>query len=861
MRIVLSLLLLTAALAAQTIDQPLRSVTDPGVVTTRQAITPAGVPSIFEGRVYGAAWGASPDDLWILHASQIYQLNWRANKVTSRVAHDGTPGAQAIVYDAVTRQVLAGYARRRKGTNERSKELSKAQLVAASGGSLITKAEDLGSYLPGAFAVATQARNGKRLAVIPLVYENKVAVLDINTGERICDIPTHTAPFAAVINHEGTVAYVSNLGGRPARDNEPFAAPAQKPDEHVPVDARGIASTGSVLRLDLEHGKVTDAIAVGLHPTAMAWDQAGAKLYVANGNSDTVSVLDTKTNRIERTVELQPFSRTVRGVAPTALAVAPNGETLFVACGGLNAVAQVETKTGKLAGLIPTAWYPNGLAISADGQHLAVTALLGAGSAWKDAPQKRYVHAYRGSVSVIALPDEAQLAGFTTAVAENNRLRLADRRSPEGQQLAAARNPQAIPSRSGDPSLIDHVVYIVKENRTYDQVLGDMEKGNGDPSLVMFGRNVTPNQHWLAEQFVLLDSFFATGGNSGDGHQWLTQANETEYCLWPGYQGRSYPFDGSDPMAYSSGGFLWDYALAKGRSVRIYGEYAGRRAEPGNSARLNLLNQWKAGHDFTADWTTRAPIAPVNRILAANYPAYTTAIPDVSRAQIFLEDLKKFEKEKNLPNLVIVQLPSDHTAGTSPGWNTPQAMVADNDLALGQIVEGLSKSSFWPRMAIFVVEDDAQNGVDHVDGHRTTAFVASPYARRGHIDSTFYSHQSMLKTIELILGLPTMSLFDLIANDMRASFTDKPDLRPFEAVQPEQSLFAMNPPASQLGGQARRAAKDSMAMNWSVPDAVPSNRLNRILWGSIKGWQTSYPEVKTSLFAPLSLENEDDEND
>jgi hypothetical protein len=233
----------------------------------------------------------------------------------------------------------------------------------------------------------------------------------------------------------------------------------------------------------------------------------------------------------------------------------------------------------------------------------------------------------------------------------------------------------------------------------------------------------------------------------------------------------------------------------------------------------------------------------------------------VARAQIFLADLKRFQAEGKFPNLVLLQLPSNHTAGTTPGGSTPKAMVADNDFALGQIVDALSHSKFWPKMAIFVVEDDAQNGVDHVDGHRTTAFVVSPYVRRNHLDSTFYSHQSMLKTIELILGLPTMSIFDLIAIDMRNSFQDEADLSPFTAIRPKQDLHEVNPPAKALAAPARAAARDSERMNWSIPDAAPTERLNRILWGAIKGWSTAYPVVRQSVFSPLAIDVDDEERE
>jgi hypothetical protein len=235
-------------------------------------------------------------------------------------------------------------------------------------------------------------------------------------------------------------------------------------------------------------------------------------------------------------------------------------------------------------------------------------------------------------------------------------------------------------------------------------VLGDIEKGNGDKSLVMFGRNVTPNQHELAEEFVLLDNFYATGGNSADGHQWLTQANEVDYCMWPGYAGRSYPYDGTDPIAYSKNGFLWDYALGRGKTVRVYGEYAGSLAVP-LAERQKLLQRWQAGDHFAHDWDTKAPIAPLNHILAKNFPAWSANIPDVARARIFMDDLKGMEAARSMPNLMLLQLPSNHTNGTTGGSSTPQAMVADNDLALGQVVEALTKSRFWSKMAILVVEE------------------------------------------------------------------------------------------------------------------------------------------------------------
>jgi hypothetical protein len=385
--------------------------------------------------------------------------------------------------------------------------------------------------------------------------------------------------------------------------------------------------------------------------------------------------------------------------------------------------------------------------------------------------------------------------------------------------------------------------------------MGDLGKGNGDPSFAIYGNEVTPNQHKLARDFVTLDNFYAAGGNSADGHQWLTQANETAYCLWPGYEGRSYPYDGSDPIAPSAGGFIWESAQKNKKTVRIFGEYAGETGTA-RGARAELLRQWKDGKDFSANWNITAPIAPMNAILAKNYPAYTTNIPDVVRAQIFVSALKTWD---TMPNLILLQLPSNHTQGTSPGGSTPKAMVADNDYAVGLIVDALSHSKFWKSMQIFIVEDDAQNGVDHVDGHRTVALAVGPYIKRGAVDSTFYSNPGMLKTIELILGLPTMSLFDLIAADMRASFTDQPDFTPFDVVKPTHDLFEVNPPVSALRGAARRDAEASLKMEFDLPDRAPADKLNRILWANAKGYGVKYPALMRSIFAPLAMDVDDDD--
>jgi DNA-binding beta-propeller fold protein YncE len=832
--------LIAVSALAQTAQQPARAVTDPGVITTRQAITPAGVPSVFRGKVFGVTFGESSADVWVLAGNDVYRMDWKANRVVDRVALGGTAAMQGIRYDAGRKRAIAPSA---------AQPSRRVRLLSVQGGTARTVVDDLGTQLAGALAISGDT------AAVPLTNNNQLAIIDVESGAIKQKVKTGIAPFGAVLNKAATVAYVTNWGGRVPTPNDLTAPTGYAPDaDRVVIDSRGIAATGTVSRVDLASGAVTHTIPVELHPTAIVWDEPRHRVYVANGNKDSVSVIDDRQNRVVHTIALQAFGSKAAGIAPTALAVSGDGTKLYVACGGLNAVAVVNTAGATIEGFIPTAWYPSALSLSPDGKYLAVAALLGVGSGWNEAPTKRYVHAYRGSISVIDLPDAAQLASYTTAVAENNRLSLA------ASKAVPSKTPVAIPARAGDPSLIEHVVYIIKENRTYDQLFGDMPKGNGDPSLVLFGEDVAPNHRRLADQFVLLDNFYATGGNSGDGHQWVTQANETAYCMWPGYLGRSYPFDGSDPIAYSNSGFIWDLALARGKTVRVYGEYAGRLPEPVKNRPI-FFERWKRGEDFTKEWNITAPIAPLNKILARNFPSYTNSVPDVVRADIFLADLKRWQESGSMPNFVILQLPCDHTLGTTPGASTPRAMVADNDLALGRIVEGLSQSPFWKKMAILVVEDDAQNGVDHVDGHRTVALAVSPYTRRGHVDSTFYSNQSMLKTIELILGLPTLSLFDMIANDMRASFHNTPDFTPYSAVKPAQSLDEVNPPLRALRGEQRRAARDSARMRWETPDAAPTERLNRIVWHSIKGWNKPYPPVRQASFAPLSLDIDDEDRE
>ena len=885
---------------------PVRRVPDAGVIATDQRVTPAGVQSVFDGRVGGVRFGAKPGELWVAVSGAAYRLAWRDNRVIASARFDGSPGAYGVAVDPATGRAFIStvgklprdLARKRTpGGPPLPRAKSVVQLFAYSGDAgvprggdggdsamVVTAAAAPGEYIAGATAVARHPNtSGHRAAVVVLPADDALAVFDADQGALLSTIPLGVLPVGAAIAADGSVAYVTNLGGpKPASGDRAAQQCCDPRAERVRVDARGIADRGSVSRVDLVTGAVVKTIPVGLHPTGMAWDERHARLYVANGNSDDVSVIDTRADSVVATIAIAPFRLDRIGLAPTAVAVTPDGATLFVALGGANAVAMYAVSAGhpaRLRGLIPTGWYPTTLDVSADGRTLAAGTLLGVGSGTgrPGTIEGRYVHAVRGSINVIPVPSDAELAAYTTGVAQNNRLALRSGRdapslAPRGDALA-----RVVPERPGEPSPIRHVVFIIRENRTYDQVLGDIGKGASDPALVEYGHDVTPNAHALANRFVLLDHFFASGGNSADGHQWLTQANEADYPMWPLYLGRSYPSEGDDALAYSSGGFLWEAAEAKGKSVTVFGEYAPAPPRSDASVRARLLAQYRDSqpHDpssFRAQlaqrFNTHSDIPSLDRVLVREYPGWTEEIPDVIKADVVREHLREWESAGAMPDLVMMILPNDHTQGMSADWCAPKACVADNDLALGQIVEGLSHSSFWKSMAILVVEDDAQNGVDHIDGHRTVALVASPYARRGTIDSTFYSQPSMVKTIELMLGLPALSMFDLVATDMRASFiepADAPDFTPYTALTPRQSIYEVNQRVGAITGAdadaRRKATIASGKMNFREPDAAPTELLNRVLWHDARGWNTPYPAVRRSLFLPLSVDLTDEEKE
>ena len=656
--------------------------------------------------------------------------------------------------------------------------------------------------------------DGKRLFVA-LNLKHAVARIDLATREA-SELESGSFPYTVVA--AGGKMYVSNWGGR-----KPL--PGDRTDGAFPVvlDERGIPASGTVTAFDAESGKRVADIDVGLHPSAMCVDARRGRLYVANANSDTVSVIDTRADRVIETIRVGPSDGAPLGSSPNALALSPDGGTLYVANAANNAVAVAGVRSGKarVEGFIPTGWYPTAVALDKGGKRLWVASGYGFGSV-APLPEGRTGRSYRdraGVVSVLDVPGARELARMTRQVLDNNR--------DQSAQPARPKSGHPVPMHRGQASPIRHVFYIIKENRTYDQVFGDLPQGNGDPSLVHFGREVTPNHHALAEQFVLLDNYYAPGDQSALGHRWCTQGYASDWIHKYGNARND-----ANPMLFAPTDFLWDNARRHGVSVRAYGERGRTVLEPPNAGWSEIYQDWK-------NKTGKIRIQAVPLVLGLRdiyhpaYPGFNMRITDQLRADIFLEEFRKFEQDGNLPRLVILLLPQNHTNGTAEGFPTPRATVADNDLALGRIVEAVSRSRYWRESAIFVTEDDAQNGLDHVAGHRTVGLVISPWARRRAVDSTFYTTIHMYRTMEQILGLPPSNQFDLAAEPMFTVFGAEPDYTPYKALPNRIPLDEMNPPVKKLAGMARRLAEASARMDFEEPDAADEQLLNRAVWHSL----------------------------
>jgi DNA-binding beta-propeller fold protein YncE len=816
------------------------------VVPTNQVVSPLGDQVGFRGRP--TALALSPDRRWlgVLSSDGVLVIDLDAKKVSDRARHSGSftgivfapDGKQLFasnIHGTVEAFALDAAGKLKRSWSVRPKESGKG---------------DPHSAVPAGLAVAEDQKS--LWAVLNL--NNTLAEIDLPSGRVLREIPVGNAPFDLACA-AGKV-YVSNWAGR-----RPEQGDATGPSGFAPavrVDPRrNVAVEGSVSVVDPVKGRVIREIVVGPHACGMAATADGRFVGVAGANADTVAVIDSRRDEVVETISTRPAPELLLGSAPNALAFDREGKTLYVSNGTNNAIAVIDfdPPRSRLLGSLPTGWYPAGLALDEKRRMLCVANVKGLGSRTTTVKRSREIKGKTvwgyntleaaGTVSLIPLPKREDLPGHTQAVLANNRLAEAKRALSQPRRDA---RPRPVPERHGEPSVFRHVIYIIKENRTYDQVFGDVPQGQGDPELCIFGEQVTPNQHRLAREFVLLDNFYCSGVLSADGHQWTDEAYATDYVEksfggWP----RSYPYDGNDAMAYARSGFLWDNLLAHGGTLRVYGEFVKptvRWRDKARTARPTFLECYRDYLEKSEKIEIRgqAAIRTLEPYLCPTAIGFPLIVSDQFRAEQFLRELREFDKRGDLPRLVIMSLPGNHTSGTKPGMPAPEAAVADNDLALGRIIEAVSQGRFWENTCIFVVEDDPQNGFDHVDGHRTAALVVSPYTRRRAVDSTNYNQTSMVRTIELILGLPPMNQIDASATAMASCFVDRPDLTPYQAVKNNIPLDRLNPPLSQIGDAAgRHWAEVSLRLPLDEVDEADEDTLNRILWHSRRGRDDTYP--------------------
>ncbi len=686
---------------------------------------------------------------------------------------------------------------------------------------------------PGGFAIDTH----RGFIYVTLNRDNVIGVVNARTNKFESYVSVGVAPYDIVIKEDK--AYVTNWGGRiPVKGDKT----AMSSGTAVVIDPKtGIASSGTVSVIDLKSFTIIKHIAVHLHPCAMTLHPDGSRLYVANANSDLVSVIDTKTDKVIKEINPKPMITLPFGSAPNALAVSPGGDKLYVANGGNNLIAVIDLATDKVTGLIPTGWYPGAVVINKDATKLFVANTKGLGSRNVKPGAKGFEYSdHLGSVSFIPVPSKNVLEQYSVRAATNMRLPEITR-TMHLEKVKEKIVP--VPITPGERSVFKHVLYIIKENKTYDQVFGDLKQGNGDSSLCMFGRNVTPNQHALAENFVLLDNIYCNGVLSADGHQWTNEGYVTDYLEKSfGDFVRSYPYEGDDPLAYASSGFIWDKVLEHGLTFRNYGEFVHGIVKPETTKWIDVYNEYK-NNTRNLQIYPQAELHTLRPYLCPTFIGFPSIVPDVYRAREFIKELHAYEANDSFPNFMIMLLPNDHTTGTDPDYPTPAASVADNDLALGQIVEAVSKSKFWKETVIFVIQDDPQSGLDHVDGKRTVALCISPYTKRGEVVSTQYNQNSVLRTIELILGLSPMSQFDLVANPMSDCFTATPDFTPYTALPNQIPLDQMNPKLSSLKGRQLYWAKKSMKLPLEEVDKAEDDVLNKIIWHSMKGYDVPYPKI------------------
>jgi YVTN family beta-propeller protein len=663
--------------------------------------------------------------------------------------------------------------------------------------------------------------DGARLFALNVLGDTLTSV-DLASRAIVKTVPLPAEPYAIVPAGDGRSLFVSLWGG------------------------------AKVLLVDASTLAIQSEVAVGEHPSAMVLSPDGRRLFVACASTNAVFVVDVVERRALEQVKVALYPEAPHGSTPNGLGLSPDGKTLLVANADNNSVAVVDVeKPGQSAvrGFIPTGWYPTAARFTRDGKRILVLS----GKGLRSEPNPRgpdepfYIgQILHGSLSVLDAPDPATLAAYTKTVYRLTPYTDATRLAPSG---APEHSP--LPRKVGERSPIKHVFYVIRENRTYDQVLGDVATGNGDPNLCLFGERVTPNAHAIAKEFALFDNFYVNAEVSADGHAFSTGAYANDFVekTWPmsyAHRGGRYMTDVGTPQRNAYGsvaapptGYLWDAARRQGLSVRSYGEFAAREKDA-------------AGNE------TGPAVASVPGLMgqvAPDYPPWDLDIPDNRRIDAWLAEFRRFEQDGTLPALSIMHLPNDHTSGTRSGTPTPRAMVAENDHALGRLVEAISQSRYWRESAIFVVEDDAQDGPDHVDAHRSVLLVASPYVRPATVDSTLYTTCSVLRTMELILGLPPLSQCDASAPPLYAAFQPAPSPRPFSALPPRIAIDEKNV-------ESAPGAAASATLDLSGEDRIPMRLMNEILWASVRGPNVPMPPpVRASFVRPVVEEDEGEEGE
>ena len=602
--------------------------------------------------------------------------------------------------------------------------------------------------------------------------------------------------------------------------------------------------------IDLATWKIEATWTTKSHPTEMILLESTNRLAVACSDENSVVIFDRTTGELQEVLATALYPAAKNGSTPSAIAVSPDQRVLVAVNSCNNNLAMfdlTEPKKSRSLGFIPVGWYPTNVKFSKAGDQIFVT--NGKGMSSKDnrygpnpaKPSPKSLNEYigglfQGTLSAIPTPSPDELASMTRIAFQTSPLQADSKVDTTGR---SENNP--IPAKVGDASPIKHCFYIIKENRTYDQVFGDIAKGNGEPSLCIFGEQVTPNHHALANQFVLLDNLYVDGEVSADGHEWTMAAYATDFVekTWPLTYGKSrgkltYPAEGATKIGQPSSGYLWGQCAKAGKTYFSFGEFIANGSKPGEPS--------------------RAKIPVLEGHFDPNYRSYDLDYSDLDRAEAFAKRLKQFEAEDNLPSFITMHLPNDHTAGTRVGKLTPTAMVAQNDAALGKVVEAITKSKFWPQCAIFVIQDDVQNGSDHVDAHRSVALAISPYIRRGAVDSTMYSTSSMLRTMELILGLEPMTQFDAAARPMFNAFDSTADTTPYEALAPRVDITATNQALAWGAGVSEQ-------MDFSIPDAADDLILNDIVWRSVRGANSPMPPPIRAAFVFTKAEEDEDEDE